>query len=172
MNDARSRSSHTPSAKGLAWAFVPVALLGSMFVGWGAMVAVALDDPAFGVEPDYYDKAVHFDEHQARARESQRLGWRLDVTPQLSARRALIRVTLKDAELRPIDGASVLATAFHIARSSQVHRIQFRSEGDGRYTQTLAPFRQGQWEFRFEVLRGSQRFLEATRVSLETADDS
>ena len=155
---------------GFAWAWVPVVILGAMFAGWGVMLTFALDDPAFGIEPDYYAKAVHFDEHQAQARESHRLGWVLDVEPRTDTRGALIRVLLRDRNLRPVHGATVKATAFHNARSSQIRELEFRDEGEGRYSQRLAPLRPGWWEFRFEVQRGSERFLEVKRLSLGGSD--
>lgn len=163
MNEARSR-------KGFAWAFAPVALLGAMFVGWGVMIALALDDPAFGVEPDYYEKAVHFDEQRAQAREGRRLGWSLEVTPHTEREGVLIQVTLHDKELRPIDGATLRATAFHNARSSQLRTLEFRGEGRGRYTHRFVPQRAGLWEFRFEALKGPQRLLQVERLLLENPD--
>jgi len=152
--------------KGFAWALVPVVLLGTMFVGWGVMISLALDDPAFAIEPEYYDKAVHFDEHRAEARESRELGWSLQVAPRLDAEGALVDVTLRDRQGRPIKDASVKATVFHNARSSQWRQLEFRGDGHGRYSQRLAPWRPGLWELRFEVQRGGQRFLQVTRLSL------
>ena len=155
--------------KGFAWALAPVALLGTMFVGWGVMISLALDDPAFAIEPDYYDKAVHFDEHRAEARESRELGWSLEVRPQLDAEGAQVLVTLRDREQHPIHSANVKATVFHNARSSQWRQIEFRDVGRGRYTQRLAPWRPGLWELRFEVQHGGQRFLQVSRLSLGDA---
>ncbi|HEU5072633.1 MAG TPA: FixH family protein, partial [Polyangiaceae bacterium] len=114
----------------------------------------------------------HFDDHQARARESQQLGWTFQVEPRVDARGALVRVALRDRDQRPIVGAAVKATAFHNARSSQVHELEFRDEGGGYYSERLESHRPGLWEFRFEVLKGSQVFLEVTRLSLEDVDGS
>ena len=160
------------SKKGHAWALVPVALLGSMFAGWGVMVGLALDDPAFAVEPDYYDKAVHFDEHQAQLRESRELGWKLEVAPRFDAKGAFVEVTLTDREHDAIDGATVEATAFHNARSSQWRRLTFRSDGRGRYSHRLVSWRPGLWELRFDVQKSGQRFLQVTRLSLEAPHGS
>lgn len=152
--------------KGYAWALVPVVLLGTMFAGWGVMISVALDDPAFAIEPDYYEKAVHFDEHRAEARESRELGWSLEVAPRVDAEGALVRVTLKDRERRPIDGAHVKAIVFHNARSSEWRQLDFRGAGHGVYSERLTPWRPGLWELRFEVEQGGQRFLQVSRLSL------
>lgn len=158
--------------KGYAWALLPVVLLGSMFVGWGVMIGLALDDPAFGVEPDYYEKAVHFDEHQAQARESRELGWELEVVPRVDSQGALVLVTLEDSAHEPIRGATVKATVFHNARSSQSRELVFRSDGHGRYVQRLEPWRPGLWELRFDVEKGGQRFLQVIRLSLPEAHGS
>lgn len=153
--------------KGYAWALVPVALLGTMFAGWGVMIRLALDDPSFAVEPDYYEKAVHFDEHQAQARESRELGWQLDVVPRADAEGGLVQVALRDRNQKPIEAAVVKATVFHNARSSQWRELVFRSDGNGRYSERLVPWRPGSWELRFDVQKGSQRFLQVIRLSVE-----
>ena len=155
------------SKKGLGWALAPVGLLGTMVLGLGVMLGYALDDPGFGVEPNYYEKAVHFDEHQALERESRALGWSIELESNTDPQSAHIALTLRDRDGRPIEGATVKAVAFPNARSSQIHELEFRGAGAGRYRTQVSPWRPGVWEFRFEVVRASARFLQVMRVDLE-----
>jgi nitrogen fixation protein FixH len=155
------------SKKGLGWALAPASLLATMFVGLGIMLSYALDDPGFGVEPNYYEKAVHFDEHQALERESRALAWSIELESNMDPEGAHIAVTLRDHDGKPVEGAFVKAVAFHNARSSRLYELEFRGAGAGRYTSLVSPWRPGVWEFRFEVVRASARFLQVMRVDLE-----
>jgi hypothetical protein len=63
-----------PRTSGAFWAWVPATLLGSMLAGLGIMAYIAVDDPTFALEPDYYDKAVHWDRGQTLLRASEASG--------------------------------------------------------------------------------------------------
>ena len=153
-----------PGTKGRFWFLMPVALLTAMFVGWGTMISIALDDPGFGVEPDYYDKAVHFDAHQAQMRESRRLGWTLELeTKAVAANAVALSVVMRDRGAAPIDDGHLVVTAFHNARSSELFELSLSGEGQGRYVGRLASMRPGLWEFRFRFDRGSDRFVHVVR---------
>ena len=45
---------------------------------------VAIDDPHFALEPNYYDKAVHWDRTQSEARDSATLGLELTLRQPLT----------------------------------------------------------------------------------------
>jgi len=157
--------------RGKLWAFVPVALLVATVTGWGLMISLALDDPGFGVEPDYYDKAVNFDAGRALEQESRRLGWSLSLelgSPRQGKTDVAIR--LADRTGAPLRGATVTAIAFANARSSQIHELVLSPRGQGRYTASLPSSRTGLWEFRFRVDRGSNRYLEVVRADVGKGD--
>jgi nitrogen fixation protein FixH len=155
---------------GNVWAFFPVGLLLAMFVGWGLMLSIALDDPAFGVEPDYYDKALKFDAQQALERDSRRLGWSLDLEIQPTRRDAAELIAIvRDRSGAPIDAARVSLSAFHNARSSNIVELVLQPKGNGRYSGPLTPARAGLWEFRFQVDKGSDRFLRVVRSDVNVA---
>ena len=67
------------------WAFAPVALLLASVGGLATMASIASDDPSFSLEPSYYEKAVHWDEQQAKRAASKRLGWRLQAALEPSS---------------------------------------------------------------------------------------
>ncbi len=158
--------------KGTFWALLPVGLLLGMFVGWGVMLSLALDDPSFGVEPDYYEKALHFDAYEAQRRESRRLGWALDFeVEEASGKDAELSVRLLDAKRQPLDNAKVQVTAFHNARSRNVKTLVLEPRGSGRYAARLSSPRPGLWEFRFRVDKGTDRFLKVIRADVAEASE-
>lgn len=161
MNAGTARTSH-----GLRWALLPVGLLGAMFVGWGLMLSLALDDPGFGVEPDYYEKAVHFDELRALERESERLGWSVELEAVPQGERARVVLTLVDRAGAGIQGARVTAQAFHNAHSGDVRSLDFVALGDGHYEAWLPHPRTGLWEYRVEATRGSDHYRKVFRADL------
>lgn len=115
------------------------------------LVYAAHSDPSFAVEPDYYAKAVRWDDIAHQAQENKRLGWTITM-PECSLRRASIR--LSDGKDQALIGATVTAVAFANARANERLTLEFVDEGDGRYSAPLTPERGGLWRFRFNVVLG------------------
>ena len=57
------------------WVGLILALLGGQIVLMGVMTLLATSDASFAVEPDYYQKALHWDATVAQRRENARLAW-------------------------------------------------------------------------------------------------
>ncbi len=156
-----------PRRAGRFWVYLPVALLAAMLAGWGAMITIAMDDPAFGIEPDYYDKAVDFDAHRVQVEESQRLGWTLALhTQPMPGGAVALGVDMRDRSAAPLDDGLLVATAFHNARSSDRVELSLSGRGEGRYEGHLDTVRPGLWEFRFSFERGADRFVQVVRRDL------
>jgi nitrogen fixation protein FixH len=155
---------------GKLWALVPVLILGAMFAGWGVMLSYALDDPGFGVEPNYYQKAVSFDAYQEQERENQRLGFHLEVEAapvSLGHSRLVVRVA--DREGRPLTGARVGLVTFHLARSSHMIEAALVEREPGVYGGEIDMNRAGLWELRLRIERGTVLFTHVTRLDLKEA---
>ena len=153
----------TESKKSLHW--FPFFLGALLLTSVGANVFLVVrghDDPAFAVEPDYYDKAVHWDERQAARRASDELGWRIEV----DASRDGVQIELADALGRPVEGAQVEVEAFHNARASQRLRARLAPEAPGRYVLARRFERPGLWELRLSAIRDGDRFLHTAREEL------
>ena len=152
----------------IKWIAFVVAILGTSFTVAMVMLYVSATDPSFAVEPDYYDQALHWDEHAAQRSINEKLGWRVDLQDQPGAApgaRALT-VSLTDTEAAPIAGASISVVAFHNARAADQVVFEMEPTGNGIYT-ALAPLkRAGRWEFRFTVLKGDTTFTEILPVEL------
>lgn len=143
------------STRSSKWWLVPFGLLGATLVGWGVMIHLALDDPSFAVEPDYYQKAVDWDAHRARQLESERLGWSADVHVSDASR---LVIELADARGAPLRGADVRVESFHNARAAHISRHQLVEGEPGHYAVTVPPMRPGLWEIRVLAVRGADTY--------------
>ena len=125
---------HTVAIPGRFWAWVPATLLGAMLLGLGTMAYIAIDDPSFALEPNYYDKAVHWDRSQAEARDSQVLGLRLSLrqAPAVSAQGEveLLR-EVRDRQARPLPGAAAELEAIPNAFAARLQRISLQEASPG-----------------------------------------
>ena len=156
----RTRSS------GRFWAWVPAGLLGSMLLGLGSLAYIAIDDPGFALEPNYYDKAVHWDRAQAEARASQALGYRLELSEPLTVAadgRIRLRLSLEDRDGRAVTGAEVTADAFANSTASRTQRVVLREISAGVYQAELGQGSPGLWELRLAVRHGAARYQQVLR---------
>jgi nitrogen fixation protein FixH len=143
-----------------------VLLLGSMLLGLGTMAYIAVDDPGFALEPNYYDKAVHWDRAQAEAKSSRELGWQLVLTkPLLTAKDGSVELELgvTDRSGAAVSGASVALEAFPNAFASRVQQLSLHETAPGRYRASLRHGTAGLWELRFAVQRGQVSYRHVMR---------
>jgi nitrogen fixation protein FixH len=143
------------------WVGLILALLGGQILLMLVMTYLATADASFAIEPDYYQKGIHWDAEVAQQRENARLAWELDFelgeTASVFGERAFV-CTLADADGRPLDGAAIDVVAFAHARGNERAAIVLTPAGDGRYESELRITRNGIWEFRFVVRRGPDTF--------------
>jgi hypothetical protein len=150
--------------QGTLWAYVPVVLLVSMLGGLGLLTSIAVDDPAFAIEKDYYQKAVLWDRELAQQRQNAELGWHAELElSALPARRMELRAVLRDARREPIRDATVSVEAFPNARAGQRVSLRLESGEGGIYRGVMAAGRGGLWEFRLRAVRGSEKYTETVR---------
>lgn len=156
---------------GAAWPIGITALLLATVVANVVVMRVATNDPAFAIEPDYYRKAVHYDDVMAQERTNQRLGWQLtaQVDPIIRTRPARVTVTARDAHGAPLTGARLAVMARFNARANDTLTTGLREESPGRYAGTLPMVFPGAWELRLEAVRDSARYLATTRVTVQRA---
>lgn len=162
----------TPLANGKkipTWALVPVALLGTMVTGLLLMLRVAVDDPHFALEPEYYEQALRWDSSRAQLATNERLAWQVDlqierVPAQPGA--VALRTRLKAGQGEPLEDATVNVVAFHNAFAADRRSAQLVEQADGAYTATLEDVRPGLWEVRLRVQRGTEHFTHTQRLEL------
>lgn len=148
------------------WALVPVALLLASTLGVGSMAYIAVRDPNFATEPDYYNKALHWDQTQAQAAENQRLGYSVELEPRVvvdAAGHATLQLRLADGMRAPVHGAIVRAEAFANAFSNETVTLEFRELAPGVYAAPLTARHLGLWEFRVTASAGSDHVTQTLR---------
>lgn len=135
-----------------------------------AALYVADDDPSFAIEADYYQKAVHYDDQMTQELRNERLGWRLTPTIAPLARSgAVVTVRLTDAHGVPLTGVRLRVAALFNARANDVLDATLVPQRDSDYTGRLPMHHAGEWELRFEAVRGGQRFTAVRRVDVALA---
>ena len=151
----RGRPGHTRLIAGLAIA----GALALHVLVMAAMVYVATTNDSYAVEPDYYAKALAWDEKRAQDRRNAELGWSLDFTvePAPAGADPILRVRLVDGGGSAITGAQVAVEAFANVRRDEVHTATL-APSEGGYQTTMPMRGNGRWEFRFEVTRDGDRF--------------
>ncbi len=144
---------------GTLWPFVIAGALGLHVVGSLVMVYFATSNDSYAVEPNYYEKALAWDDTRAQDRRNGELGWRLEFTVEPAAAGAdpILRATLVDADGAPVSGAEVAVEAFSNVRRDDVLTADLATTESG-YATTMPMRRNGLWEFRFTVTRGEELF--------------
>jgi len=161
-----SDDSNPTRAARSTWAWVPVMLLSGMFLGLGTMAYLAIHDPHFALEPDYYDKAVHWDRSRAAAQASAASGLGLSLArPLATAADGSVEVEIRvvDRDKRLVSGARVELQAFPNAYAAQVQTSVLRESTPGVYVGRLEHGVLGLWELRFALTRDEVRFQEVLR---------
>ncbi len=155
-----ARDSHGFKARRRLWPWP-----GMIFVLLAANVAIvslmiyaATSDRSFSVEPDYYRKAVEWDDRVAQRERNAALGWSVQVAS--AAPGAPIAARLSDHDSQPIGGAQVEVVAFHNAHSSNRLQTLLEEIEPGLYRSTEVLIRSGSWELRFTVKVGGQTFTQ------------
>ncbi len=139
------------------WPGIIIGMLGVHTIGCLIVVYIATSDPSHAVVPDYHSKAVAWDQHQAQARASLRLGWSCTIETSLAADmvgKRTVRISLRDGEGQPLTEAQVKLSTYHHARANDVINAVFSEGAPGEYVATLDMKRPGLWAFDVEVIRG------------------
>jgi hypothetical protein len=149
--------------------FVVAALAFTVGVNIVMMVAATSDANGSVVEPDYYRKAVAWDQAMARAAESAKLGWRTRVAlERATADSARLVVEVTGADSLPVRGARFSAELIHNADAARPVRAVLAESRDGRYEAMVAVRRTGMWEVRLEARRDVDRFVTSQRAEAFT----
>ena len=151
----------------------PIGIIGVLALTVGVnlfLYHVAGDDPSMVIEPDYYAKAVKWDSTLAQDKRNVALGWRLSpsLDPFSPKDGARLTVALVDSAGRPIPGATVRVSALYNARADRIIESTLSPAGAG-YETTIKVDHGGEWELRFDVTRGPDRFTTTTRIDAVSA---
>ncbi|QNN24823.1 FixH family protein [Planctomycetales bacterium ZRK34] len=167
MNDAPNNQK--PARRGWNWPMLIVSLLGLQIVLCVIAVYLAVSDPTMAIEPDYYKKAVHWDQSAAEQRESDALGWSHELTvdpSQDTIGRREMTVLIRDADGEPLSGAVVEIEAFANARATQRFNLTLVEQSPGQYTGLLPVRHTGLWEFTLIATYDRETYMQTDRIDL------
>ena len=152
--------------RGARWPQAVTTILGITVAANIWLIRVASGDPSFAVEKDYYQRGVHWDDEMAQRARNRALGWRLAATlsPIETGRGADLRIALTDSVVSPIEDASVVVTAVHVARAGQPVELTLAQRAPGEYEARVPIERAGLWELRIDIHRGADRFTATERL--------
>ena len=135
-----------------------------------ATVYFAATDRSKGVEPDYYSRALNYDEVIRQREDNRRLGWYSKITllADPNGQLALLRVALFDRDNKVISGARLSAVAFASLRSADRHTLRL-IEDHNSYTAVVPLSATGQWRVEIEATFGTAKFTSEQDVPLTIA---
>lgn len=157
--------------RGWRWPAMVVGLFVVQSVFMGVAIYLAHSNPSVAIEPEYYDKALHWDESAARHRVAVERGWSavLDVgeASGLPATRPL-RLLVTGEDAMPIPGLRVRFETFHHAASASRIFAEAAYDG-GAFVAEIPMLREGLWEVRAFASEGNAelRIVEHVRISPE-----
>ena len=124
-----------------------------------ALLVITSRDASFAVEPDYYAKALAWDETMAQQARNEALGWSLGLRVEPTGERGRVTVAagLTDRAGAPLLGAQLAIEARHNARANRVLTAALEPRGTA-YAAAMPLARPGLWEFRVRVTRGPDVF--------------
>lgn len=146
---------------GKQWPMLVVGLLLAQFAISGTTIYLAHSDPHFGVEPNYYEKAVRWDDTARQQESNRKLGWKAVVTiaPDADAQgRRTVTVAIRDAGGQPVEQARIEVESFHHLNSSHRARWEMQESEPGMYVGTPEMPAAGVWELRFGATQAERKF--------------
>ena len=148
------------------WPWIIVGLLGGHVLLMVAAVTIATHDRSFAVVPNYYQRAVNWDQTQAEKRASEKLGWHVRV--EASSRvdpigRRAVSFVLADADGKALDHAVLDVEYFHHAHGDEDKQVKLTPDATdpSRFTVLLPMRYPGNWEFHFTATAGGKTFVSA-----------
>jgi nitrogen fixation protein FixH len=152
--------------RGAVWPLGVTTILGLTVAANIWLIRIAGADPSFAVEENYYERGVRWDDELAQRARNRALGWSLGtaLAPIAPGKGAQLTIALRDSTVAPINGASVVVKALHVARAGDAVEITLEPGGAGEYRATVPIERAGLWELRIDVHRGSERFTATERL--------
>jgi len=125
-------------SSGRFWIFLVVFLLAGNTAALGILL-VKSGDPGPRVMPDYYRRAIEWDQTVAALEASDELGWSVDAAlAATEPARARLEVTVKTGAGAPVTGASVEAEVRHNSRAVGSATLFLQEVSPGQY-QAVAP---------------------------------
>lgn len=148
------------------------ALLGLNVCIVAVTIYFAHNSGAAPAEPNYYQRALRWDDVKREREREHRLGWSIGVgvgEEPLAGQGRRIEVVVTDRDGRGVEGASLVLTAFHNAHASRPVTLGLSPVEGGRYSVVAPLAPHGLWQFRISAVRGGDRATLERQVRVEPA---
>ncbi len=155
---------------GRHWPWIIVALLGVHVGVMVLLIITATAGESHAVEPNYYQKALDWDQTMAQERANVALGWELGERSTMEQGVVSVRATLVDRAGAPVFGARAELTAFHRARSGDRLEVTAPEVAPGVYAIHWPSARAGLWELRWRFTAGEDRFTRTDVIEVFTPE--
>ncbi len=140
---------------GNRWPWIIVGMLvfhASIILGTIAVVSARHD---LYVEPDYYAKAIDWDNQRAMREMAETMGWTIGLkvqeVPSDSTARQTIQVSIHDRDGQPIDGALIEAEVVHPAHANDRIHLVLLGVSDGQYQRGVKMNIPGFWQVNLAI---------------------
>lgn len=137
-------------------------------MGWSFSVVIASrSDGGAQVVDNYYEKAIAWDEAAALQRESDALGWTVDLAIEQGTS-TQIEVVIKDASGKAITGLRGTVKGFRPQLTGKMLEIPLTASPDDptRYHMALPAVKPGLWDFEITASHNDDRFSTVIRKEL------
>lgn len=147
----------------ILWPGLIFVFLGANVCVVGITVYAASRADGGATEPDYYRKAINWDQAAAERDRSTTLGWKAAIATSLNT----ATLTITDREGAAVEGAKVQAEFFAVLDSGSRVTADFQPIAGGvyQYSGILPP---GTCEFRVRATRGDEVFVKTLRTTTGT----
>jgi len=154
---------------------VVIALLTGHIVFIMIAITLATGDRSFAVVPDYYRKAVEYDQRKTMLEESDQVGWAVHLEPAdtmngTGERELIVRLTDRDGAA--VTGAALHLSCYHYARAGEPVTLDLVEALPGQYVGVARVGREGFWWFDVSAnregavfVRGFKQFVRAAEVT-------
>ena len=134
---------------------------------------LATGDPSVAVVPDYYQKALDWDEKVRTEAESDKLGYRLLLTPVKYEAGVGLQGQLLDTNQRPVRIENGVVRFYHHARGSDTTEVSLGlSEGGSLFVENCFSF-DGLWQIELEAIdTNGDRFVDSQVVMVDQSGRS
>jgi nitrogen fixation protein FixH len=127
----------------------------------GVTIYAAVTDRSFAVEPEYYRRALEWNQTARQRERNAALGWAVEVAslePRVAGLRVAVRV--RERHGAPVSGAQVAVLAFAESRAGRRYEATLAEGEAGAYTGDLpvAEPAGGLWLVRVAVSRGGDLY--------------
>ena len=136
-------------------------------------VMLATGDPSAAVVPDYYQKALHWDEKVKAEAESAKLGYKLLLTSVKSDPGVSLQAQLLNQNQRPVQIQSGTIRLFHHARGSDVTEALIDPTESGSVFLANSFSVDGLWQVEFDAKdQHGNRFVDSQVVMVDQTGET